>query len=32
MSRIFKDRLSIGVTAVADTFIDDHMAAATESM
>ena len=28
MSRIFKDRLSIGVTAVADTFIDDHMAAA----
>lgn len=28
MSRIFKDRLSMGVTPVADTFIDTYMAAA----
>lgn len=28
MSRIFKDRLSMGVTPVADTFIDNYMAAA----
>ncbi len=28
MSRIFKDRLSRGVTPVADTFIDNYMAAA----
>ena len=28
MSRIFKDRLSTGVTPVADAFIDNYMAAA----
>ena len=28
MSRIFKDRLSMGVTPVADAFIDNYMAAA----
>ena len=28
MSRIFKDRLNVGVTPVADTFIDNFMAAA----
>lgn len=28
MSRIFKDRLSVGVTPVADAFIDNYMAAA----
>ena len=28
MSRIFKDRLSMGVTPVADTFIDTYMATA----
>ena len=28
----FKDRLSMGVTPVADTFIDTYMAAATENM
>ena len=28
MSMIFKDRLSMGVTPVADTFIDNYMAAA----
>ena len=28
MSRIFKDRLSMGVTPVADTFIDNYMAVA----
>lgn len=28
MSRIFKDRLSTGVTPVAEAFIDNYMAAA----
>ena len=32
MSRIFKDRLSTGVTPVADAFIDNYMQLPTGSM